>query len=480
MKHSFISRIAFSARIYRAQLARNRAIKSMGDAITTINALAQPARQAVANWVLRHERQHDHSTWRFILLAWVGCLGMPLYYVVWTYWFPQEFESLALRAIGVALCLPAPWAHKVMPQRWRQLYLFSAVTYVLPFFFTFMYLMNHGAPVWAQSLLIALTVLFHFPLFWALGACLTGVTLACALFALADNPAFLVSDSVLEQLPLYFFTIIVVSAVKVGQRVLAQEKLAGMAQGLATVSHELRTPLLSVDANVRGLARRLARAEQATAAERAVMSEAMGRIQYEVRHMNHMIDLFLLSATAVSARLEPTELVSMDHLVEGVILRYPFASTAQRDSVQVELRGDFRFAGTKELAVVVLLNLLRNALKALHRAGMGRVRIIIDGNRAVPRLLFIDTGCGIAPQLLPRIFKRFYSYPASSGAGIGLALCKDILDAWQANIRCISRESAYTIFVLEFPTSTPAHARLATQTFAEQPPCSYPSTTIPA
>jgi two-component system CAI-1 autoinducer sensor kinase/phosphatase CqsS len=44
---------------------------------------------------------------------------------------------------------------------------------------------------------------------------------------------------------------------------------------------------------------------------------------------------------------------------------------------------------------VVLLNLMRNALRGIQRAGKGRVRIIIDGARPAP-LLFIDTGCGIA------------------------------------------------------------------------------------
>ena len=46
---------------------------------------------------------------------------------------------------------------------------------------------------------------------------------------------------------------------------------------------------------------------------------------------------------------------------------------------------------------------------------------------------------------------RFYSHPPHNGAGIGLALCKEIMGAWRAHIRCVSRESAYAIFVLEFP-----------------------------
>jgi two-component system CAI-1 autoinducer sensor kinase/phosphatase CqsS len=305
--------------------------------------------------------------------------------------------------------------------------------------------------VWAQSLLIALIVLFHFSTLWALASFAVGLFVASALFALLNDPWFLFSHTVLQHLPIYVFTIIVISIAKVGRRVLANEKLAGMAQGLATVSHELRTPLVSVDANVRGIHRRLAGSSHPTEADWHEMSEAMSRIQHEVRHMNHMVDLFLLSAAAVSQQLEADEHVSMQEVVESVLKRYPFAAQSQRDSVKVDIRTDFTFAGKHELSVVILLNLLRNALKALHRAGKGRIRIVVEGQRETPRLLFIDTGCGIAAPQLPLIFKRFYSYPPNSGSGIGLALCKEIIDAWKASIRCVSREWSYTIFVLEFP-----------------------------
>jgi two-component system CAI-1 autoinducer sensor kinase/phosphatase CqsS len=423
----------------------------MGYLRSIIDMNRRRLQQLLLRSVQRYERKFDHATWRYIVLAWVGCLGMPAYYLIWTVWFPQAYESLPLRFVGAALCLPAPWAPRLFQSRARAIYLFVAVTYVLPFQFTFLYLMNHGSSVWTQSLLIALIVLFHFATLWALASCALGVLLACTLFALVGDPAFMLSRTVLEHVPVWAFTIVVVSVAKVGRRVLANEKLAGMAQALATVSHELRTPLVSVDANVRGIHRRLSRSAQPSAADWHEMGEAMSRIQYEVRHMNHMVDLFLLSAAAVSEQLEADEQVSMQEVVDSVIKRYPFAAQAQRDAVKVEVRSDFTFAGKHELSVVILLNLLRNALKALHRAGKGRIRIVIDGQRAIPRLLFIDTGCGIAAPQLPLIFKRFYSYPPNSGSGIGLALCKEIIDAWKANIRCISREWAYTIFVLEFP-----------------------------
>lgn len=418
---------------------------------STFDQASRHVQHRVLRLVQRYERKFDHETWRYLALAWVGCLGMPLYYVIWSSWYPQHYESLGLRLAGVALCLPAPWSQRLFRPSLRRAYLFVAVTFVLPFQFTFMYLMNHGNSVWAQSLLIALLVLFHFPTLWALASFAVGVMLACLVFAVVSDPALMLSHDVLMHLPIYAFTIVVVSIAKVGRRVLANEKLAGMAQALSSVSHELRTPLLSVDANVRGLLRRVARQPTPTAQDWHDMSEAMNRIQHEVRHMNHLVDLFLLSADAVRQHLEATEEVSMQGVVEAVIRRYPFASQLQRDAVRIDVRADFIFAGRHELAVVILLNLLRNALNALHRASKGRIRIVVDGRRDLPRLLFIDTGCGIAASQLPLIFKRFYSYPANTGSGIGLAICKEIIGAWKANIRCVSRELAYTMFILEFP-----------------------------
>ncbi|MBE3023423.1 sensor histidine kinase [Janthinobacterium sp. BJB1] len=388
-------------------------------------------------------------------LAVIGALGMPLYYWLWQHVFPQEYESPLLRGVAALLFLPALWPGR-FSNTWFSVYLFLGLTFELPFFFTYMFLMNHASVLWVHSLLVALIVLFHFDARIAMLAYLSGTLLACLAFAVRGDPAVMLSREVLQQLPVHWFTIAVLSVVKVGRHVGAQEKLAGLAAGLGSVAHELRTPLVSVEANVRGL-QRSAAALQADAASQ----DALARIQFEVRHMHHMIDLFLLSASTVNRKLEANETVAMQDSVATMLRRYPFTSAAQRDLVKVDVRADFTFDGQSELCAAILLNLLRNALKGIQRAGKGRVRIIVDGARPVPRLLFIDTGCGIAASRLPLIFDRFYSYPAHNGSGIGLALCLQIMQAWHARIRCVARENAYAIFVLEFPhpVSTPRSSR---------------------
>lgn len=408
-------------------------------------------------WLLVQEQQHAIVATRLRLLAWIGVVGMPAYYLVWTTWFPQRYESPLLRALGMALCVPALFAHRVKGNTLLRIYEFVGVTYVLPFFFTYMFLMNDGSAVWAQSLLAALIVLFHFDWWWALASFAAGTLAAAGLFAVHGSGTPLEQTHMLEQAPIYLFTIAVVSVTKLGRRVLAREKLAGMAQALALVAHELRTPLMGVTANVRGIER----VAQRLGGGRpdAGVDAALERIRYDVRHMNRLIDLFLESATALERELAPTESLSMAGVVQAAIERYPFASGAQRSKVEVVVRRDFCFAGRDDLCAVLLLNLLRNALKALQRAertegrgaAAGRVRIVIDGARVRPRLLVMDSGCGIPEGQLPLIFERFHSNPPGSGAGIGLALCRDIVRAWHGTIRCRSRERNYTVFAVAFP-----------------------------
>ncbi|MQA40048.1 sensor histidine kinase [Rugamonas aquatica] len=403
----------------------------------------------VQSLLLYHGRE-DHATVRVLLLASIGTVGMPLYYVIWQHFFPQEYETLPLRLLGILLCALGLFARQ-FSRRMLSLYLLVTLSYIFPFFFTFMFLMNHASGVWSESLLIGLVVLFHFDTSLAITAYLVGTAAACAAAAALGEGVVLLSRPVWQQVPIHWFTIAVLSAAKISRHVLAQEKLAGLGAGLATVAHELRTPLTSVDANVRGLLRMYTDTGSRTQEDRLSAIDALARIQFEVRHMNHMIDLFLLSATAVRQNLRPVEAVSMEGVVEAVLKRYPFSNATQQKLVALEVRHNFTFAGQTELSVVILLNLLRNALKAVQRAGKGRVRIVVDGAHQPPRLLFIDTACGIPAQQMPMIFRRFYSHPPHNGAGIGLALCEEIMHAWSATIHCVSREGAYAIFILEFP-----------------------------
>lgn len=398
---------------------------------------------------LRARSAEEIADLRLAALSWLGITCFPLYYAIFTWLAPQPYESPALRVAGTALALGGLLARR-LPPRQRDLYTLLLVTFELPFFCTFMYLMNDANAAWSQVMLVMLVALFHFDFRKALRAGSAGIVLAALLaWAMGAGP-HLRSTAVLQLLPVQLFLVGWMWVFSLSRKALEEEKLEGLGEGLGAVAHEMRTPLASLDANVRGLSR----LQQRSGQENPVMRQALGRMQYEVRHMNHMIDLFLLSAQAVRQKLDPHETVSMLDTVESALRRYPFTGEVQRQLVALQVRGDFRFGGQNELAIMLLLNLLRNAMQAVQRAGKGRVRIVIDGARPAPRVLVIDTGCGIAARHLPLIFQRFFAYPEHNGAGIGLALCRQVMQAWNARLHCVSREHAYAIFVLEFPSQT--------------------------
>jgi len=395
---------------------------------------------------LRARSAEEIADLRLAALSWLGIICFPLYYGIFGWLVPQPYENLAARAIGTALGIGGLLARRLSP-RVRDRYTLVLVTYELPFFCTFMFLMNQANVTWSQVMLVMLVALFHFDARLALRAGAIGIFTAVLLATALGAGRVLLSTEVLQLLPVQLFLVGWMWVFSQSRKALEEEKLEGLGEGLGAVAHEMRTPLASLDANVRGLSRMQQRAGQ----DNPVVRQALGRMQYEVRHMNHMIDLFLLSAQAVRQKLDPHETVSMLDTVESALRRYPFTGEAQRQLVALQVRSDFRFGGQNELAIMLLLNLLRNAMQAVQRAGKGRVRIVIDGCRPVPRVLVIDTGCGIAPHHLPMIFQRFFTYPEHNGAGIGLALCRQVMHAWEAKLHCVSREHAYAIFVLEFP-----------------------------
>jgi signal transduction histidine kinase len=353
-------------------------------------------------------------------------------------------------------------------RKWFAIYYFLAITYLFPFFFAFMFLMNGGSVAWAESLLIATVILLHFDGKFAAGSFSLGTLCAyLAYVAVRGNRGWPQQDA-LESLPIIAFAIISISIVKIGRNILIEEKLHGMASALGVISHELRTPLRSVDASARGLRRYMpalvdffqAHHPQATSEalsiERLSMIEpALERIQSEVRHMNSSIDLLLANTADTRKKVHQTQLVTIAALVDKAMERYPFESATRRGLVHTEFRSNYWINCNEDLGMMVFFNLFKNALHAIARAGKGTISVTTHSTANANYLIFCDTACGIPTRELPYIFRRFHAYPAGSGTGIGLAFVRDTLNAWGATISCHSKENEYTEFVIQFPFADP-------------------------
>jgi signal transduction histidine kinase len=115
----------------------------------------------------------------------------------------------------------------------------------------------------------------------------------------------------------------------------------------------------------------------------------------------------------------------------------------------------------------VLLNLLTNARQAMPRGGRILIRIAPDSAAGTVDLTVRDSGTGIPPEVLPRIFDRYFSTKqgpdesGKGGTGVGLAACREIIEAHQGKIRVESKIGLGTAFTLKLPAAKSENAKPA-------------------
>jgi signal transduction histidine kinase len=110
----------------------------------------------------------------------------------------------------------------------------------------------------------------------------------------------------------------------------------------------------------------------------------------------------------------------------------------------------------------ILLNLLINARQAMPSGGRVMIRLVYDSENEMIDLMVRDNGAGIPADKLPRIFEPFYttkSGPDASGkggTGLGLSMCRDIIEAHRGRILVQSTVGKGTAFTLKLPVATKA------------------------
>ncbi|MCY1438975.1 Sensor kinase CusS [compost metagenome] len=169
--------------------------------------------------------------------------------------------------------------------------------------------------------------------------------------------------------------------------------------------------------------------------------------------MAQLVNDMLYLAKADHGLLVPhREPLALDEETDA-LLEY-FTPLAEDAQVQLERSGQARIAGDRHMLRRALSNLVDNALRFTPAGGKVKVGMTVIGDQV--RLEVENSGEGIDPALLPRLFDRFYrADPArregsSEHAGLGLAITQSIVRAHGGSIRCESADG-WTRFVIEIP-----------------------------
>ncbi len=205
----------------------------------------------------------------------------------------------------------------------------------------------------------------------------------------------------------------------------------------ADASHELKTPLALIRLNTERLRRRLGDDEES--------ADALDDVLEDIERLNQIIEnlLFLSKAESGVLQLDQAELRLPDWLHEwGEDAQVLAEDGGVR--FELQLRDEGRIAGVPSLLRQVLFNLLANALKFSPPGG----RIVLRVTRTATRWQWVmeDEGPGVPSDQLERMFDRFVRYERAEdadrrpGHGLGLAICKSIVELHAGTIRAQNRE----------------------------------------
>ena len=196
---------------------------------------------------------------------------------------------------------------------------------------------------------------------------------------------------------------------------------------LGNVSHDLKTPLTSIKGYAQAI---MDGAAEDTGAAAQIIHEEASRLN---RMVVELTDLERLQTGKLSMA---SESIDMAQLCEGVV--QSLTVVAERRRIQLELTAapGAWIIGDGDRLAQVLMNLISNALKYTPAGGSARVTVEREGAGAVVSIR--DSGIGIPPEDLARVFERFYQVDKARGpqrgTGLGLAIAREIVEAHGGSI----------------------------------------------
>jgi signal transduction histidine kinase len=240
---------------------------------------------------------------------------------------------------------------------------------------------------------------------------------------------------------------------------------------LATMSHEIRTPINAIlgytDLLLMGLEGPVTPGQE----------KQLARVRFSSQHLTGLVDQLLDFARieAGTLRVERRTALAGDAVSTALSVLAPQAE-ARGITLSAECDGEARYTGDPQRVDQILLNLVSNAIKFTEPGGQARLRCSLsdDGHKAEDGggswvcLRVEDTGIGIAPEQLERIFEPFVQVESGytrrhEGAGLGLAISRRFARWMGGDLTVESTPGAGSVFTLWLPAAPAPHPAPATQ-----------------
>lgn len=397
----------------------------------------------------------------------VGAVGYPLFYVIYTRILPQPYENLTIRLIAAVSCLamatPDYW-----PASLRKYYFawsYAVVLYCLPFFHVFMSLKNHGNLVFIADSFMAVFLLVLLTDWRNTVAMLCiGIALGVGLYIATTPQPHFPADYV-ARLPTFVLVVVGGSLFKFSERQLQDANLR-VARALAgSIAHEMRNPLGRVQYSLDMVSRVLPEPStnpEAQSLSRKQINDLYAHLSQGQVAVERGLQVIAMTLDEVNAKVVDTDrftLIRAEDAIRKALAEYAYEAERERDIVSLSIIKDFAFRGDETLFVFVLFNLLKNSLYYRSLCPDMRLAVVVDE----PRVLVTDTGPGIPAATMPHLFEPFHTSDKVGGTGLGLAYCKRVMAAFDGDITCDSVEGEGTRFTLRFPhvaqTASDEHRR---------------------
>ena len=215
----------------------------------------------------------------------------------------------------------------------------------------------------------------------------------------------------------------------------------------ADASHELKTPLTILRGEIEVGLKRLRTPEE--------YQKILASNLEEVKHMSRMVEDLLTLARADMGALElRKEVVDLGGLVREVWEEVRLWAEDKGVELLFQEDGEARVMGDRGRLRQLALNLIDNAIKYTPSGGRVELRVVRDGDEVT--FSVADTGEGIPPEDLQRIFERFYRVDKArsrqrGGTGLGLSICKWIAEAHGGRISAESELGRGSKFHVSLP-----------------------------